>query len=122
MSGTFEMDGLLFSKDPLQKRWRRQEVAVGGEAESIFAAPYTLEMDFGILEASDHAFFFDRFTAGGLHTAVLPHPRDGNLTGFTGGVNFKSLETEYMDVDANSFVQGTRVVLDHILLNVTGTP
>lgn len=122
MSGTFEMDNLQFPKDPLSKRWRRQEVAVGGEAESIFAAFYVLEMDFGTLEASaDHAFFFDRFTAGGLHTAILPHPRDGNLTGFT-GVNFKSLETEYTDVDANFWVEGTRVVLDHISLSATGTP
>jgi hypothetical protein len=122
MSGTFEMDNTLFPRDPLAKRWRRSQVATGGEGEPVFSDFWTLEMDFGTLEASgDFDFFFDLFTAGGLHTAILPHPRDGNLTGFT-GVAFVSLETEYNDVDANSWVEGTRVVLGHISLSATGTP
>jgi len=122
MSGTFEMDGLQFPLDPLSKRWRRQEVARSGERESIFSGIWTFEMDFGTLEATgDFDFFYDLFVAGGLHTAILPHPRNGALTGFTGGVNFQSLETEYNDVDANSWVEGTRIVLD-VNLAATGTP
>jgi len=122
MSGTFEMDNLQFPLDPLAKRWRRQEAGRSGEGEPIFSDFWTLEMDFGVLEATgDFDFFFDRFTAGGLHTAILPHPRSGELVGFT-GIAFVSLETEYNDVDANSWVEGTRVVLDRISLSATGTP
>lgn len=120
MSGTYKLDGEFYPVDPLAKRWRREGVGTGGEAETIFSGFWQIELDFPMLEMSGEAdWFYDRWLAGGLHTAQLPHPRDGTLTGFT-GVNIKSWEYEFTDVDSDNWADGPRMVLSHINMSATG--
>ncbi len=121
MSGTFKLDGQLFPVDPIRKRWSREEIASSGVGESIFPAFWRLELEFPTLHTPDEvAFFYDRWTAGGLHTAVLPHPRTGQLVGFT-GVNIPEWAGEMNDVDSNAWSENPRLVLGHISMRATGT-
>ena len=124
MSGTYKLDGEFFPTNPIAKRWRRQEVASGGEGASIYAGFWSIELDFPTLETApgtgSTSFFYDAWIGGGLHTAQLPHPRDGNLTGFT-GVNIKEWAYELDDVDADNWAQGPRLVLDRISMSATGS-
>lgn len=121
MSGTYQLDGNLFTKNPLAKRWQRQQVARSGVGESIYSDFWQIELSFGILSVADDIPFFEaQWFAGGLHTAVLPHPETGNLTGFT-GVNIAEFGYEFNDVEADSWADGGRLLLDHISLSATGT-
>jgi hypothetical protein len=121
MSGTYQLDGSLFTKNPLAKRWQRQQIARSGVGESIYSDFWQIELSFGILSVADDIPFFEaRWFAGGLHTAVLPHPETGNLTGFT-GVNIAEFNYEFNDVEADSWADGGRLLLDHISLSATGT-
>lgn len=121
MSGTYELDAELFPHDPVAKRWKREDVGTGGEAESIYSGFWQIELDFPILlAASEASFFYDRWMAGGLHDARLPHPRDGTLTDFT-GVNIKSWDYEFMDVDSDDWADRPRLVLTHIHMSATGS-
>jgi hypothetical protein len=121
MSGTYKLDGQLFSKNPIAKRWQRQRVATSGVGESIYSNFWRIELSFGALETNpDVAYFEDRFLAGGLHTAILPHPKTGELTGFT-GVNIADFNYEFTDVDSDGWGEGGRMILDHISLSATGT-
>lgn len=121
MSGTFELDGLLFPKDPIAKRWGRQSIATDGVGQSLYSSFWNLELSFGALEVNGEVSFFeDRWLTGGLHTVVVPHPETGNLTGFT-GVNIQDFSYEFTDVDANSWGDGGRMALNHISLSATGT-
>lgn len=120
MSGTYELDEQLFTKNPLRKRWTRDEIASRGTGESIFAAFWTLDLEFSTFDTEDTDFFFGRWYTGGLHTAVLPHPKTGHLTLFT-GVNIKNVEYTFTDVDSDSWADGARMTLDHINLAATGS-
>ena len=122
MSGTYQLDGELFTKNPIAKRWQRQQIASSGVGESVFAAPWQLQMTFSHLSvATDVAFFEGKWLVGGLHTAVLPHPKTGNLTGFT-GVNIESFDYSFNDIDSDGWTEsGPTLTLSHIRLNATGT-
>jgi hypothetical protein len=121
MSGTFQLDGQLFPTDPIRKRWSREEVARSGVGEGIYPAFWRLELEFPTLDNPDESsFFYDRWTAGGLHSAVLPHPRTGQLVGFT-GVNIAEWAYDINDVDANTWGEGPRLTLDHVSMSATGT-
>jgi len=120
MSGTYKLDGEFFPVNPIAKRWRREDVGSSGEAETIYSGFWQIELDFPMLEMEDEAdWFYDKWIAGGLHEAQLPHPRDGTLTGFT-SVNLKSWEFEFTDVDADAWADGPRMVLSHINMGATG--
>lgn len=95
-------------------------MAVGGAGENIYSAFWQVELNFGILSASESAFFEGRWLAGGLHTAILPHPKTGALVGFT-GVNVQDYTAEFNDVDSNGWVNNPTLVLTHINLAATGT-
>lgn len=121
MSGTYQLDGALFPKNPIAKRWRREKVADSGVGESIYTAFWQLELEFPTLDAPDEgSFFYDRWTAGGLHTAVLPHPRTGQLVGFT-GVDIVDWVFEFDDIDRDNWDTSPRMVLGHISMSATGT-
>lgn len=121
MSGTYKLDGILFTQNPIAKRWSRQAVAVSGVAEAIYSDFWQIELSFGDLETNpDIAYLETRWLAGGLHTAVLPHPQTGHLTGFT-GVNIQDIGYEFTDVDSDGWANGTRMMLNHISLSATGT-
>lgn len=122
MSGTYQLDGELFAKNPIAKRWQRQQVAVSGVGESIFAAPWQLQMTFSILDVATTVSFFEgKWLAGGLHTAVLPHPKTGHLTGFT-GVNIDSFDYSFSDIGGDAWTEsGPTLTLNHIRLDATGT-
>lgn len=114
MSGTFQLDGELFPKDPLTKRWTRQRVATDGQGEGIFVDFWRLEMRFGTLDTvGDSDFFMTKFLASGLHNAVLPHPEDGSLQNFT-GVAIANYTFSFGDVGRDSFVFNPTLVLDAI--------
>lgn len=122
MSGTYKLDGAFFPRNPLTKRWSRQQIATSGVAESIYTDFHQIEMSFGILEHNDEVSFFeDAWLAGGLHTAVLPHRKTGQLTGFT-GVNIQDFSWDFSDIDSDSFAEaGSTLILNHINLAATGT-
>ncbi len=121
MSGTYQLDGSLFPLDPIAKRWKRQNVAASGVGEGIYAGFWSLELEFPTQQmATQASFFFDRWMAGGLHTAVLPHPRTGQLVGFS-GCNMNEWAFEISDVDANSWATRPQLVIDHVSLSATGT-
>lgn len=122
MSGTYQLDGTLFPKNPLTKRWSRQQIAVSGVGESIYTDFHQIEMSFGILEHDNEiSFFEDAWLGGGLHTVVLPHPKTAVLTGFT-GVNIQDFTWTFNDVASDSFTeQGSTLTLNHISLSATGT-
>ena len=121
MSGTYKLDGTLFTRNPLTKTWNRQAIAVHGTNEPIFTDFWNLDMSFGWLEsATEMNFFEDAFLDGGEHTAQLPHPQTGQLTGFT-GVFISEFSFEFNDIDRNKYAVGARLVLEHISLSATGT-
>lgn len=121
MSGTYKLDGALFERNPLTKTWARQQIAMHGSNEPIFADFWQLDMSFGWLEsATEMNFFEDAFLDGGEHTAQLPHPQTGQLVGFT-GVFIADFTFEFNDIDRNKYAVGARLVLEHISLSATGT-
>jgi len=83
-----------------------------------------LELDFPTLntsaEGEETSFFYDKWIAGGLHTALLPHPRTAMLTGFT-GINIVEWAFEIDDIDSNDWARGPRLVLDRISMSATGS-
>lgn len=118
----YNLDGTNFPKDPLNKRWSRQRVATGGTGEPIYSVFWQCELTFGILDVdTDVSFFEGRFLAGGLHTATLPHPQTGAMTGFT-GVAVTDFSYEFSDVESDAWTEsGARMTLAHINLGATGT-
>lgn len=121
MSGTFQLDGTLFPKDPLIKRWTRQRIAASGVGEPIYTAFWQIEMTFGLLDAADEVSYFeDKWLTGGLYTAVLPHPKTGQLVGFT-GVAISDFTYEFNDFDSNAWAEGSQLTLTHINLSATGS-
>lgn len=121
MSGTFQLDSELFPKDPLTKRWTRQPIAAGGTGETIYSEFWRCEMSFGILEVPTEVSFFEgKWFADTLHTVVLPHPKTGSLTGFT-GVNIQDFSYEFNDIESNNWAATARLSLTHINLSATGT-
>jgi len=121
-TGTYKLDDLFFPTDPIAKRWARQPVGeISGVGESIYTDFWQLELEFPTLESSAQAsFFYDRWMTGGLHTALLPHPRSGQLVGFT-GVNIEDWAFEFDDVEQEYWAQGPRLVLNHISMSATGS-
>lgn len=121
MSGTYKLDGQLFSQNPLTKNWTRQAVNVHGTNEPIFAAFWRLEMSFSWLTSSSEMNFFENaFLDGGEHTAQLSHPLTGALVGFT-GVYIAEFSYEFNEYERNNYSVAGRLVLEHISLSATGT-
>jgi len=122
MSGTYQIDSTLFPKNPLSKRWQRQQIATSGVGSSIYADFWQLEMSFGALKVSGEVSFFENlWLTGGLHTAVLPHPKTGTLTGFT-GINISEFVYSLNDVERDNWAEaGATLSLNHISLSATGT-
>lgn len=122
MSGTYQIDNTLFPKNPLTKRWQRQQIATSGVANSIYSDFWQINMTFGTLKTSDEVSFFENlWLTGGLHTAILPHPKTGALTGFT-GVNIADFAYSFNDVERDSWAEaGATLLLNHISLSATGT-
>lgn len=121
MSGTYKLDGTLFPKNPISKRWTRQVIDTTGVGESIYSDFWQIELTFGALKVADEMSFLENaWLTGGLHTAVLPHPVTGHLTGFT-GTNIQDVSFEFTDVDSDYWAEGGRALLNHISLSATGT-
>jgi hypothetical protein len=121
MSGTYKLDGSLFERNPLTKTWARQQVAVRGTNEPIFTDFWRLDMSFVWLESETEMNFFEnKFIIGGEHTAQLPHPQTGHLTGFT-GVYIAEFSYEFNEYERNKYSVAGRMVLEHISLSATGT-
>jgi hypothetical protein len=111
MSGTFQLDGELFIRDPLTKRWVRERTATGGVGEGIFIDIWRLEMRFGTLATTGESdFFMGKFLEGGLHNAVLPHPEDGSLQSFT-GVAIANYSFSFNDIDRDGWATNPVLVL-----------
>lgn len=126
MSGTYQLSQFgtstmeLFPKNPLTKRWARQQIATGGTRKPIFSDIWTFESTFGMLQVDGEASFFEsRFIAGGLYNAVLPHPITGNLTGFT-GVAISAVDYTFTDVSRDFWAEGSRMALS-VNIFATGT-
>lgn len=114
MSGTFQLDGALFPRDPLIKRWVRERTATSGPGEGIFIDFWRLEMSFGTLDIqAESDFFMSKFLASGLHSAVLPHPEDGSLQSFT-GVAISDYSFSFGDVDSDAYALNPRLILSAI--------
>lgn len=114
MSGTFRLDGVLFPRDPLIKRWTRQRVAAHSNGEGIFVDLWQLDMRFGTLDIiGENDFFMGKFLEGGLHDAVLPHPEDGSLQLFT-GVAIANYPFSFGDVDHDAWAVNPTLTLTGI--------
>lgn len=117
----YKLDGTSLPSDPLNKRWTRTQIAQSGVGEPIYTDFWQCELSFGILNlSSDVPFLEGRWLAGGLHTAVLAHPKTGVMTGFT-GVAIQDFSYEFMDVESDDWANGARMLLSHISLSATGT-
>lgn len=114
MSGTFQLDGALFPRDPLTKRWTRQRVATDSQGEGVFVDLWRLEMRFGTLDTiGESDYFMNKFLASGLHSAVLPHPEDGSLQTFT-GVAIANYSFSFGDIDRDGYALNPTLILDAI--------
>lgn len=120
MTGNYKLAGSFFPKDPITKNWTRQRLGMHGTSEPIFSVFWQLELRFGSLESSDIAFWENKYQAGGLYPAQLPHPLTGVQTGFT-GVSIETFEHTFNDVDRNFWTVDARLVLGRINLSATGT-
>lgn len=117
----YKLDGEDFPKDPIAKRLTRTPIAASGVGETIYSNFWQVELNFPILKTQGEIdFFMGKWLGGGLHTATLPHPKTGTMTGFT-GVNIASFDYEFFDVDEDGWAQGARMVIDQISLQATGT-
>lgn len=113
-TGTFELDSVLFEKDPLTKTWQRQAQAIGGEGESIFAELWSLTMNFGTLHVTGMSgFLMGKFKEDTLHDAKLPHPTTAILTSFT-GVAIESYSFSFTNVDRATWAFNPTLVLSGI--------
>lgn len=114
MSGTFQLDGELFPKDPLTKRWTRERAATSSVGEGIFIDFWRLECRFGTLDTQGESdYFMSKFLETGLHTAVLPHPEDGSLQTFT-GVAIADYNFTFGDIDRDGYALNPVLVLSAI--------
>jgi len=126
MSGTYQLGNpgpplALFPKNPLTKRWQREQAATRGTGEPIYSAFWRLDLGFGSLRTQgDSDFFESRFISGGLYHAILPHPITGLPVGFT-GVAIEDYQFTFTDVDRDYYAEGARLSLGHINLSATGT-
>lgn len=121
-TGTFEIDGDLFPKDPLRKRWiPPRRVGTKGGGAGVYTAFWRCELSFGTLDAGqENSFFVSKFASGDLHTVKLPHPWSSQLVTFTGAA-LEEISFEFDDTDNNKWAIGSRVVFGHINLMATGT-
>ena len=125
MSGTYRISEsasstmALFPSDPLTKSPRLQRIATGGQGEPIFAAFFQWDFNWEYLPRSEALFFESRYIAGGLYNAVLPHPKTGVLTGFT-GVAIENVDYTLNDVERDSWVESLSVQL-RVNFYATGT-
>lgn len=108
-----------FPGNPLTKSPTLQRIATGGQGEPIFAAFFTWNFGWEHLPRSEALFFESRYMAGGLYNAVLPHPKTGVLTGFT-GVAIENVDYTVNDVERDSWVESLGVTL-RVNLYATGT-
>ncbi len=120
MAIRYQLDSTDFTKDPLNKRWSRQSIATSGVGEPLYSDFWQVELSWGNMAIGDVAFFEGRWLAGGLHTAKLPHPKTGVMTGFT-GVAILDVGYEFLDADSDGWAGGVRMQLGHINLAATGT-
>jgi len=120
MSGTFQLGGALFPRDPLTKRWTPDQVGRRGNREGIFSSIWRLELNFGTLATKAESDFFEsRFLAGGLYTSILPHPVGAILTQFT-GVAIEDYSCEFNDIDQNAWAESAQLTLS-VDIQATGT-
>jgi len=121
MSGTYAIDGDLFIQNPLNKSWRREQIGTTGQGSPIFSNYWELDLSFGNLRVgsgSAAAYLMEKYLAGGLHSAVLPHPQTGFLTTFS-GVAITDVNFTLTDIDRDRWSEGGRMVLNHISLSVS---
>lgn len=117
----YKLDGTEFPTDPISKRPTRQFIGKQGTGESIYFAFWQYELNFPLLETeTDLEFLVGKWLAGGLHTAVLPHPKTGTMTGFT-GVNIADVSYEFIDVEEDGWAASARMLIDHVNIGATGT-
>lgn len=120
MSGTYQLGGALFPRNPIGKTWTADVIGRRGTREPILSSVWRLEMQFSFLETTgEHDFFMSRFIAGGLYNAVLPHPTTAQLTGFT-GVAIENYRGPFMDVDSDGWAENPTLTLS-VDLQATGT-
>ena len=108
-----------FLSNPLTKTPHLQRIATGGQGEPIFGAFFTWDFSWENLPRSEALFFESRYIAGGLYNAVLPHPRTGVLTGFT-GVAIESVDYTVSDVERDTWVESLSMTL-RVNFYATGT-
>lgn len=120
MTTRYKLGGVNFPKDPLTKRWNANRIAAKGNREPVFAAVWQLECSFGTLVVDgENSFFESRFIAGGLYSAILPHPITGNMTGFT-GVSIEEASFEFNDIENDRWATNPRVTFG-VDIRATGT-
>lgn len=119
MSGTFQLDGELFPQNPLEKRWNGEKLGYTGDRVPVLSGVWTYSLSFGLMSAENYRFYEDKFIAGGIHQAVLPHPISSDLSLFT-GVYIDSVEGGFNDVDRNSYVTDVSMTL-RVSIGSTGS-
>ena len=118
MSGTYQISTPggtqanleLFPSNPLYKSPRLDRVATSGVGEPIFAAFFEWSFSWDTAPRSDALFFENRYVAGCLYYAKLPHPRTGIMTSFT-GVTIEDVNYSVNDVERDSWVNNYSVSL-----------
>ncbi len=114
ITGTFELDGVQFTKDPLTKTWQRQTQAIGGVGGSVFADLWRLTLDFGTLHVTGMSgFLMRKFKEDALHDAKLPHPSTAVMTSFT-GISIDDYSFTFTNIDRATFAFNPTLVLSGI--------
>ena len=117
----YKIDGTLFIENPIQKQWLRQNVAVSTKGNPIAGSYWTLGLSFSTLSAGSGTAseqFMTKYLEGGLHSAELPHPVDGQLTIFS-GVAIEQVSFSFSEVDRDKWVDSCFVQLGHISLGLS---
>lgn len=120
MTGSYQLDGSLWPKNPLTKRWSTSPVGKHGNRAQILTTIWRFSVNFGTLNTLGESEFFNRrFRTGGLYNAVLPHPDTKQLMLFT-GVSIDTYDFELSDVDSDSYAESAAMTLG-VDLRATGS-
>lgn len=116
MSGTYQLDNILFLENPLEKQWQREQVGINGLGLPIYSPYWNLDLTFSLSAigtGTNSTFLMDKWLENNLHTAVLPHPQHGFLATFT-NVNIKKVDFVFNEYERDTWVDGVQLSLSHL--------
>lgn len=116
MSGTYQLDNILFLENPLEKQWQREQVGTNSLGLPIYSPYWTLDLVFSLSSigtGTTPSFLMEKWLENNLHTAVLPHPQHGFLATFT-NVNIKKVDFAFTEYERDTWVGSVQLSLTHL--------